>query len=257
MADPSFPEFITARRRALELTLGDVASDIGVSPITVSNWSNGQSVPKKDNLMALAGVLGLPPYELADMAGIELDPPPDLEPEPQPEPAMVMETVEPAAVTERADEPGDIQEEAATAFDLIADPPEAAIPRVEHPTLDAPEAMPSDADSGVEVEADEAIGDEESSPAKVAPGAPAAPKVSTPPPGPESTPDVIPRIAASAPTTTQLTPLTYVQDPKQLLRYRIRWGITAVALVIMAFVLFWALAGLIDALGDVKESVTP
>ncbi|MEE9227782.1 MAG: hypothetical protein V3U47_02305, partial [Acidimicrobiia bacterium] len=76
-------------------------------------------------------------------------------------------------------------------------------------------------------------------------------------PAPDSVPDVIPRVAVSPPTPPQLGPLTYVQDPKQLLRYRIRWGITTVVLIVMAFVLFWALAGLFDALSEVKESVTP
>ncbi len=80
--------------------------------------------------------------------------------------------------------------------------------------------------------------------------------VETPAPAPTSGVDVVPGVTAG-PTTGQLSPLTYVQDPKQLLRYRIRWAITTVALIIMAFVLFWALAGLFDALSEVKESVTP
>ena len=75
MTGSSFPEFITSRRRALDLTLGDVASRLGVSPITVSNWSNGDSRPKPENLVALAGLLEVPAEELAEMAGISLGTP--------------------------------------------------------------------------------------------------------------------------------------------------------------------------------------
>jgi transcriptional regulator with XRE-family HTH domain len=72
MTASSFPDFITARRRELELTLGDVAARLGVSPITVSNWSNGNATPKTENLVALAELLDVPPDELADMAGVTL-----------------------------------------------------------------------------------------------------------------------------------------------------------------------------------------
>ena len=77
MTASSFPDFITARRRELELTLGDVAARLGVSPITVSNWSNGDSTPNPQNLVALAELLEVPPNELADMAGVTLDSPAD------------------------------------------------------------------------------------------------------------------------------------------------------------------------------------
>ena len=75
MTGSSFPEFITSRRRELDLTLGDVASRLGVSPITVSNWSNGDSRPKPENLVALADLLEVPAEELAEMAGISLGTP--------------------------------------------------------------------------------------------------------------------------------------------------------------------------------------
>lgn len=232
MAVTSFPDFITDRRRELELTLGDVASDIGVSPITVSNWSNGQSIPEQENLVALAAVLGLPVEQLAEMAGVEL--------EPLPEPEVTMETVE------LEDE--SLDQEAAADVE-IPDPQEAqdaGIPGVEHPTLAAAEEV------GVKA------------PLVMAKAAPEIKETAkTPiaeneaPPTPERLPDVVPRVAATVPTTTQMSPHTYVQDPKQLLRYRIRWGITTVALIIMAFVLVWALGELFTALSDVKESVTP
>ena len=232
MTEATFSEFITTRRRDLELTLGDVASTVGVSPITVSNWSNGQSTPEEQNLVALAEALKVPADELADMAGVELDSPP----EPEPGEEVVLETVEPE------DEAGD------GSGDSGSHP--VGLPSVEHMAEAGAEAVAGQADADdVVVEAVDPGEPEEATEAVTTPveAAPAA----------ISGPDVIPRVTAAPPTPTQQTPLTYVQDPKQLLRYRIRWGITTVALIIMAFVLVWALAGLIDSLSDVKESVTP
>ena len=245
MAETTFPQFITARRRELELTLGDVASDVGVSPITVSNWSNGQSVPKKENLVALAAVLDFPVDELAGMAGVELDPEPELEPEPE----IVLETVAPTDDTSGGDPGVDVE---------VADPqvvPIADIPTIEHPAV----AGTLEAERNVEESVMEESTVEAEDPPKVeeVTGDPASPAPEEMAPAPDSVPDVIPRVAVSPPTPPQLGPLTYVQDPKQLLRYRIRWGITTVVLIVMAFVLFWALAGLFDALSEVKESVTP
>ncbi len=54
MAASPFPEFITSRRRELDLTLGDVANSLGVSPITVSDWSSGDATPEPEHLTALA-----------------------------------------------------------------------------------------------------------------------------------------------------------------------------------------------------------
>jgi transcriptional regulator with XRE-family HTH domain len=246
LAETTFPEFITARRRELELTLGDVASDVGVSPITVSNWSSGQSVPKKENLVALAAVLDFPADELAGMAGVELD----HEPGPEPEPEIVIETDAPADGTSGGDPGVNVE---------VADPqvvPTADIPTIEHPAVAGTEETEKDVEelvmkeSAVEAEDPPKVDEEVS-------GDPATPAPEEIAPAPDSVPDVIPRVAVSPPTPPQLGPLTYVQDPKQLLRYRIRWGITTVVLIVMAFVLFWALGGLFDALSEVKESVTP
>ncbi len=245
MAETTFPQFITARRRELELTLGDVASDVGVSPITVSNWSNGQSVPKKENLVALAAVLDFPADELAGMAGVELDP----VPEPEPEPEIVIETDAPADDTPGGDPGVNVE---------VADPqvvPMADIPTIEHPALAGTEEAETDVEELVMEES--AVVAEDPPKVDEVTGDPASPAPEEMAPAPDSVPDVIPRVAVSPPTPPQLGPLTYVQDPKQLLRYRIRWGITTVVLIVMAFVLFWALAGLFDALSEVKESVTP
>ena len=54
-----------------------------------------------------------------------------------------------------------------------------------------------------------------------------------------------------------MLPLTYIEDPKQLMRYRIRWALTAVVLVIMFFILLWASGELLSALSEVKQAVTP
>ena len=52
-------------------------------------------------------------------------------------------------------------------------------------------------------------------------------------------------------------PLTDVEDPKQLTRYRIRWALTLIVLVVMFFILLWASRELLSALSEVKQAVTP
>ncbi len=48
-----------------------------------------------------------------------------------------------------------------------------------------------------------------------------------------------------------------IEDPRQLVRYRIRWALTVVILVIMFIVLLWASRELLSALSEVKQAVTP
>ena len=63
------------------------------------------------------------------------------------------------------------------------------------------------------------------------------------------------RPAAEQPVTA--LPLTYVEDPKQLTRYRIRWALTLIILVVMFFILLWASRELLSALSEVRQAVTP
>lgn len=228
-----FGAFITSRRRELELTLGDVATQLDVSPITVSNWSNGQSTPDSDQLSALAALLDVPADELTSMAGTVLDEAPakavpseaPADPPDEPEAPPVDSELEMAETIEEASAEVEV--------------PEADLPEVDVPEVDVPE---------VEV------------PAFVEAEVPAV--VETPAPAPEPARRAAGRRSRSATATAErpvatTLPLTYIEDPKALMRYRIRWGITLVALVVMFFILLWAAGGLISALSDIKESVTP
>ena len=60
---------------------------------------------------------------------------------------------------------------------------------------------------------------------------------------------------AERPVTT--LPLTYIEDPKQLMRYRIRWALTIIILIIMFFILLWASRELLSSLSEIKQAVTP
>ena len=252
MTANSFPEFITARRRELELTLGDVASRLGVSPITVSNWSSGDATPKAEKLVALAKLLEVPPEELADMAGITLKsssdgvnlmPPGAGETTEETGPPVADETEVSEPIAElRPTEPHPPPDR------LPVGEPEPQVPIPEYSHEEAAEPEKPEPVEAAE-EAPDAV------PAFVA-AAPAAKK----PPAAQSRPGTrVPAARAPAADEHQVTtlPLTYIEDPKQLMRYRIRWALTVVILFIMFIVLLWASRELLSALSEVKQAVTP
>jgi transcriptional regulator with XRE-family HTH domain len=276
MTASSFPEFITARRRELELTLGDVAAGLGVSPITVSNWSNGTSTPRPENLVALAELLEVPPDELAGMAGVTLKSAADgvnlL-------PADLVEDADeaPAPLDEETDLPEPVAELRLTQPNLVEDSPEVEVivepeaeVQIRGPVEQAAEPEPQD-----EVQIPELIDDQtvvptpekpetveeadrapDAVPAFVAAEAP-APQT---PPAARRRPSIRrPGGRAPAAAERQVTtlPLTYIEDPKQLMRYRIRWALTVIVLFIMFIVLLWASGELLSALSEVKQAVTP
>ncbi len=279
MADTPFAEFITNRRRQLELTLGDVANGLGVSPITVSNWSSGDATPEQDQLEALAELLEVPADDLAGMAGIKLkapEPAVNLMPTPpapsddEPEPSTE-ESTGPIAMLRTADEAEDVAAEGAgPEGDLAPDMTEAeeapaaaaAAPQPTSPTQEPPpaetpepaEPEPDEMDSELADLIEEAAAEERRDP---------TPAVVTQLPGPEETdrparrrPSIRRRRPAAEQPVSAL-PLTYVEDPKQLTRYRIRWALTVIVLVIMFFILLWASRELLSALSEVRQAVTP
>lgn len=275
MTDTSFPDFITSRRRELDLTLGDVASQLGVSPITVSNWSNGETRPKPENLRALADLLEVPADVLAKMAGVTLGardaavnlmPTPDTASEPEEPLTDELDGDEPVAVVRMTDDAPPPQEPiSAPAPDASQEGP-LVTPGLEASELEAP------------MDLDEvpipAVDDE---PILVTPAEVASVGADQP----ESAPDSVPAFAAPPEVektarsvrrpgirrpsrqavadngSVALLPLTYIEDPKQLMRYRIRWALTAVVLVIMFFILLWASGELLSALSEIKQAVTP
>jgi len=308
MAASSFAEFITSRRRELELTLGDVAERVGVSTITVSNWSSGETKPKPENLVALANLLEVPADDLASMAGVSIKsapekavnlmPPmaaakepdtesdeleeepadttgpvaalrgPDEAPEPEPEepaaeeptqtepPAISQAVVEAAEELEpepeepAAEEPAEIEPGETTPE--VAEAAEIPIPEPDLPdTGDAPDAI----DSELAELIDEAAAAPEAEPELVA--AVVAPEPAKAEPAKRKAVVRRPRRPAPAERPVTALPLTYVEDPKQLTRYRIRWALTIVILAIMFFVLLWASKELLSALSEVKQAVTP
>ena len=298
MTGTSFPEFITSRRRELDLTLGDVASRLGVSPITVSNWSNGDSRPKPEKLVALADLLEVPAEELADMAGITLGAPeasvnlmPNIDQVPEPGEPLTeeIEVDEPVAAVVMSD-PSPAVQDAPTPDEpaATAEPPE---PEVEIPDLDAGLSLASDTEppkaGDVEVpDADEVpipVIEAEPVPVAAAVGAAAAAtSVSVDTPGTntgDQAPDSVPAFVTAPETEptakrrpsirrparrpagderlVTVLPLTYIEDPRQIMRYRIRWALTVVVLVIMFFILLWASRELLSALSEVKQAVTP
>lgn len=57
-------ERIRAARERAGLTQKQLAIAVGVDPSAVSYWENGQTVPTINNLVKIAGILGVPPGDL-------------------------------------------------------------------------------------------------------------------------------------------------------------------------------------------------
>lgn len=55
---PQIVELIAARRRA-ELTQADVASSLGVSRTSVTNWESGTATPRLETFLRWAAAVGL------------------------------------------------------------------------------------------------------------------------------------------------------------------------------------------------------
>lgn len=272
MASTPFPEFITNRRRELELTLGDVAKGLSVSPITVSNWSSGAATPDPDQLTALAQLLKVPADDLAGLAGVKLkapEPAVNLMPESaappadEPEPELE-ESTGPIASLRGADEVERAESIPAEPETPMAPPGPPAVeekpsvgpaaPAAEDSSPEASEP-PDEMDSKLADLIEEAAAGErrEQEPAVVTklpgPGEPDRPARRRPTIRRR-------RPAADQPPVTTL-PLTYIEDPRQLTRYRIRWALTVVSLVVMFFILLWASGELLSALSEVRQAVTP
>ena len=50
---------VAAQRKRLGLSAADYAKLVGVSPLTIYNWENGKSRPRKEQLAALVAVRGI------------------------------------------------------------------------------------------------------------------------------------------------------------------------------------------------------
>lgn len=275
------------------MTLGDVASAIGVSPMDVSGWALGESVPDSERLVALAEVFQTPPAELAEMAGISLDVPapselpaveiPEPEPPepaaeseatttdhaeevPPPEPEPAVNLIPAAADVDTPDVLEDDDEREAAADDYEAGgsdlkaPPEDDAPMMDQvSTSDEVLATDPDMEPGVVLKVAEASPEPEPVPSVAAPSPPAEVRPiaseSAPARADDPPPFVTPEGRAEQMSGT--APLGYVQDSQMMLRYRIRWAITTVVLVILFFIGLWASRELIDALSLVFDAVTP
>lgn len=56
-----------AFRNSLSKTQEDVAAEIGVSPVTISFWETGKTIPNMHSLMKMSSVFGMPIDDLAKM----------------------------------------------------------------------------------------------------------------------------------------------------------------------------------------------
>jgi transcriptional regulator with XRE-family HTH domain len=229
MGDEFFARLIKRRRDALGFSQARLAELVGRSPSTIRNWERGNSTPsERSDAVALAAVLGLDEREVLEGAGFLADG------------ESAQETVEQgyASLAPEAPSPPPEAEE----------PVEAAAERERLSGVVEAEPRPTaDDESGRRGDSDEDSGEVEVF------------DLGTPPPElhmpADSTEERRPARAAP-PTVLEAAPVgepSYLEDPEERQRYRVRAVATAAAVLTLLIILMWSFGRATDALGTLWD----
>lgn len=233
MGDESFARLIKRRRDALGFSQARLAELVGRSPSTIRNWERGNSTPsERSDAVALAAVLGLDEREVLEGAGF---------------PAggdSAHQTVEQGYASLAPETPSPPSSSQAEEEDSVA-----AVPAQEEtPGAEEVEPQPPTDDESASRE----YFDEDSGELEVF-------DLGTPPPEahmpPDSTGERRPARAAP-PTVLEAAPVgepSYLEDPEERQRYRVRAVATAAAVVALLIILMWSFGRATDALGTLWE----
>lgn len=233
MGDESFARLIKRRRDALGFTQARLAELVGRSPSTIRNWERGNSTPsERSDAVALAAVLGLDEREVLEGAGFPAAADSAHQTVEQGYASLAPETFPPPS------SPPAEEEESVAAVPASEEIPgaEEVEPR---PTIDDESASGGDTDEdSVELEVFE---------------------LGTPPPEADMPPDSIEErrpARAAPPTVLEAAPVgepSYLEDPEERQRYRVRAVATAAAVVALLIILLWSFGRATDALGTLWE----
>lgn len=238
MADPSFARIVRRRRDTLGLSQARLGELVGRSASTIRNWERGTATPaESSDVVALAAVLGVAEVELLERAGFE---PAEIESSFTLEESFASLTAETR---------------------LEGPPPAAAGPPRSAPdaTLEGTvgEAEDADAGTGSGAHPDDATGSEPGEEPPLSPaGAPPLPEWMTREPEVE-----IPRRRlrrAAPPTVLESAPVgepSYIEEPSERRRYRIRALATAAVVLGLLIVLLWSFDRSTDALGSMWDDL--
>jgi transcriptional regulator with XRE-family HTH domain len=249
-------EIIRRRRGELGLTQEQLAERIGRAASTVRRWERGEAAPPKSLITTLAGALQVSPRDLAVAFGESGDEEaesgaagaaPRVE-----SPGRRKATATPDPKTATPD-----QRTSAATGPAVAAPAAARADRRSAAAGAGPPDAATEAPSGAEnVEDGEqptvaALPIDEqatvATPTAVAPGA-VATAVAAPPQQPKRRSPLL-----RAPALNPAEGLSYLESPRQRLRYWLRTALTIVAGLILLMILVWAFGELKDALDAVWE----
>lgn len=234
MGDESFARLIKRRRDALGFSQARLAELVGRSPSTIRNWERGNSTPsERSDAVALAAVLGLDEREVLEGAGFPAGGDSAHQTVEQGYASLGPETPTPPSVPEARQ--GE-SVEAVPGSEEISGAEEAE----PQPAVDdeSGRSGDSDQDASEELEVFDL-------------GTPPDTRV------PEDTSEERRLARAAPPTVLEAAPAgepSYLEDPEERQRYRIRAVATAAAVVGLLIILLWSFGRATDALGALWEN---
>jgi transcriptional regulator with XRE-family HTH domain len=254
MGESSIGRMIKKRRESLVLSQARLGELVGRSASTIRNWERDRTSPsERSDVVALAAILGMDEREALDQAGFET---PQEAKHPTLEQAYASLGPHPEEVlTSDEDDPPDKPGEAVAVLDegmasldqedpspaQARSPLESELPQA--PTDDSPdvaEAEQQPKEDGVAVDL-------------VSTGSVVAPTKPSESDGEDrsSGQRVVER--AAPPTVLETAPVgepSYLEDPEERQRYRLRALVTAIAVVALVIVLVWSFDRTTNALGN-------
>ena len=271
----SFGDLVRRGREEAGLSQSRLAVLIGKSPTTVRAWEHGRTNPADpEAVAALAAVLGLDETELLGHAGFDAPPARTRLSAREELTSLAKERTEMIALAPAPEAP--TQKE-------VTDPPDSDwvhIPLVVEPERKSAEVVIDPAEVKIEIETEHAMEPSSPIPTAVTESKPkitmpkitmpkitmpkiTVPKITVPKISAPKTTLSKPRIViAQQPTPTAVptpngfvTGRSYLEDEEERDFYRRRGLITAIVLVFLVIVIWWALGRAGGALGDLIESI--
>ncbi len=225
-------ELIRERRMAQSLSLGQLATKLGVAAAAVRQWERNEEFPPEALRSELGSVLDLDPAEFGPVV-TERELPVTTNDSAAPVDVVTQTLPQVGVAVAEITDPGLSQ--VAAGDHAVEMEPSGVVTAEESADVAAIITGPRDV-FAPDGDVDEHLGGGNGEVAASARGAVSAP-------------------AASQPAMVMIEHIPYWRDPKQRWRYVLRWVLLTIALAALGYALVWALRELIEALGPVLDSI--